>query len=97
MECDAEKKILIHDVTGTFTGRDGEVFIIPQSDRAWDHALMTKRGLGDYRIPAAMWTDVNGERLSVDQVKPYTGISHGIMNNLINQMIKNNIYISSVT
>ena len=73
MECDAEKKLLIHDVTGSFTDQNREAYIIPQADRAWDNPATPERGLGDYRIPAVMWTDVSGERLPVEQVKPFTG------------------------
>ena len=78
MECDAEKKLLIHDLDGSFTGSSGSAYIIPQADRAWD-SPETSRGIGDFRIPGAMQTYLNGTRIDIELVRKHTGKIHLII------------------
>ena len=73
MECDAEKKYLVHDLDGSFTGSDGSVHIIPQSERNWDVPGQEVRGIGDFRIPGVMQTDLEGNRIPMDIVRPHLG------------------------
>ena len=75
MECDAEKKLLIHDLDGSFVGTSGSSYIVPQSDRAWDVPSQAHRGIGDFRIPTAMQTYPNGTRMAMSLVRPHTGMS----------------------
>ncbi|XP_067947416.1 fibrocystin-L-like [Watersipora subatra] len=70
MDCDAKKKCMIKDLDGSLLGEVGAV--IPQSEFEWDGD--PRRGLGDYRIPKTMLTDLEGNRLDVDEVAPYKGI-----------------------
>ena len=69
MDCDALKKALLKDLDGSFLGHVGSV--IPQSEFEWD--TNPQRGLGDYRIPKEMLTDMNGDRLDVNTVAPHKG------------------------
>ena len=72
MECDSQKKILIHDIDGTFTGTPS--YIIPESERHWtDRASDRGRGIGDDKIPTTMQTTVDGERIPIDVVRPLKG------------------------
>ena len=74
MECDAEKRLLIHDAYGDFTGwKKANTYIIPKSEMAWDTDGEANRGIGDRRIPRAMQTDMGGNRLPMKDVRPYLG------------------------
>ncbi|CAH1789358.1 unnamed protein product [Owenia fusiformis] len=70
MECDAKKKALIDDLDGTYLGSVGAV--IPKSELGWGEDR--SRGIGDYRIPKAMLTDLDGNRIPVPDLAPNKGI-----------------------
>jgi len=70
MDCDGKKKNLIKDTDGTFLGVAG-ASVIPQSQFEWNGDR--RRGLGDYRIPKTLLTDINGNRIPVDQIVPFKG------------------------
>ena len=72
MECDGQKKILLHDIDGTFL-EDGPGSIIPQSEFEWGGD--PRRGLGDYRIPKTLLTELNGDRIDVNNIAPNKGTS----------------------
>ncbi|XP_035687262.1 fibrocystin-L-like [Branchiostoma floridae] len=70
MECDGKKNAIFDDEDGTFLGSVGTV--IPEAEFEWDGD--PRRGLGDYRIPKMMLTDLEGHRLDINQVAPNKGI-----------------------
>ncbi|KAG9478621.1 hypothetical protein GDO78_012332 [Eleutherodactylus coqui] len=63
-------KTLLKDLDGSFLGKIGAV--VPQSEYQWDGDA--RYGLGDYRIPKVMFTDLNGNRIPVSQVATNKGI-----------------------
>ncbi len=71
MDCDGLKKAIIKDLDGTLMGSVGTY--IAASEWQWDGDA--RRGLGDYRIPVVMLTDVNGDRISVSSIAPNKGKS----------------------
>ena len=73
MECDSQKKIMIHDLDGSFTQSPRSAWIIPQSDRNWDVPGQEIRGIGDYRIPSVQQTTVDGDRIPLEDIRPHTG------------------------
>ena len=70
-DCDGMKKALIEDKDGTLIGNGGGT-IIPDSAYEWDGN--PRRGLGYYRIPKPMITELNGDRIPYDTKMPNTGI-----------------------
>lgn len=70
MDCDAKKKTMLKDLDGSFLGGIGAV--IPQSEFEWNGDK--RHGLGDYRIPSVMLTDLNGGRIPVKQIAPNKGL-----------------------
>ncbi|KAL1767893.1 fibrocystin-L isoform X2 [Sigmodon hispidus] len=70
MVCDAKRKSLLRDMDGSFLGNSGSV--IPQAEYEWDGN--SRLGIGDYRIPKAMLTFLNGSRIPVTEKAPYKGI-----------------------
>ncbi|XP_072027284.1 LOW QUALITY PROTEIN: fibrocystin-L-like [Amphiura filiformis] len=73
MDCDGMKKAMIRDLDGTLLGSIGT--IIPDSAFEWDGDQ--RRGLGDYRIPPAMVTEIDGSRIPYDDKLPNKGIYRG--------------------
>ncbi|XP_066271366.1 fibrocystin-L-like [Branchiostoma lanceolatum] len=71
MECDGKKNAIFKDDDGSFLGSAGST-VIPQAEYEWDGD--PRRGLGDYRIPKMMLTDLDGHRLDINQVAPKKGI-----------------------
>ena len=69
MDCDALKKNLLDDLDGSFLGSPGS--IISQSEFEWDGDA--RRGLGDYRIPKSLLTDLDGNRIPVDDIAQHKG------------------------
>ena len=69
MDCDALKKALLKDLDSTFLGHVGAV--IPESEFEWD--TNPARGLGDYRIPKEMVTELDGTRIPYDDIAPNKG------------------------
>ena len=69
MSCDGHKKALLRDTDGTFLGSAG--FIVPFAEYEWDED--PSHGVGDYRIPSVMQTDVDGDRLDMADVYSHTG------------------------
>ncbi|XP_066530272.1 fibrocystin-L-like [Hoplias malabaricus] len=70
MDCDAKKKSMLKDLDGSFLGAVGSV--VPQSEYEWNGD--PRHGLGDYRIPKAMLTYLNGSRIPVNLIAPNKGI-----------------------
>ncbi|XP_067676837.1 fibrocystin-L-like isoform X2 [Haliotis asinina] len=70
MDCDAMKKLIIRDMDGSLLGSPGS--IISRSEWEWNGDR--RRGLGDYRIPKQMLTDLSGNRINVSQIAPNKGI-----------------------
>uniref|UniRef100_A0A8C8ZFE9 Fibrocystin-L n=1 Tax=Prolemur simus TaxID=1328070 RepID=A0A8C8ZFE9_PROSS len=70
MVCDAKRKSFLRDLDGSFLGNSGSV--IPQAEYEWNGN--SQLGIGDYRIPKAMLTFLNGSRIPVTEKAPYKGI-----------------------
>lgn len=70
MDCDAFKKVLFKDLDGTFLGHVGAV--IPESEFEWNGD--PRRGLGDYRIPKEMVTELDGTRIPYRTLAPHLGV-----------------------
>ena len=68
MDCDAGKKVLIRDDGGLVDDAGFPVTIIAQSDFEWNGD--PRRGLGDYRIPYVMLTNMDGTKRNVDEYAP---------------------------
>ena len=72
-DCDGMKKALIWDLDGSFKGSPGS--IIPDSAYEWDGS--PARGLGYYRVPKPMVTELNGTKIPYAAKMPNTGIYRG--------------------
>ncbi|XP_013405337.2 fibrocystin-L [Lingula anatina] len=72
MECDAQKKAMMRDEDNTFLAGTGPAAIIPDSAFEWNGDR--RRGLGDYRIPKTLLTELDGTRIPVANIAPYKGI-----------------------
>ncbi|CAO2602354.1 Pkhd1l1 [Lemmus lemmus] len=70
MVCDAKRKSFLKDMDGSFLGNSGSV--IPQAEYEWNGN--SRLGIGDYRIPKAMLTFLNGSRIPVTEKAPHKGI-----------------------
>ncbi|XP_013209363.1 fibrocystin-L [Microtus ochrogaster] len=70
MVCDAKRKSFLRDMDGSFLGNLGSV--IPQAEYEWGGN--SRLGIGDYRIPKAMLTFLNGSRIPVMEKAPHKGI-----------------------
>merc|ERR1719347_121004 len=71
-DCDGLKKALVIDVDGSFVGDGVSGTIIPES--AYELDGNPARGLGDYRIPKPMITELNGDRIEAADKFPNKGI-----------------------
>ena len=72
-DCDGMKKALIWDTDGSFKGSAGS--IIPDSAFEWDGS--PARGLGYYRVPKPMVTELDGSKIDYAAKMPNTGIYRG--------------------
>ncbi|XP_071946022.1 fibrocystin-L-like [Antedon mediterranea] len=72
MDCDAFKKAMIRDEDGGILGGSRPGYVIPDSSYEWDGD--PRRGLGDYRIPNMMVTDIDGSKIPYDEKCPHKGI-----------------------
>ncbi|CAF1175998.1 unnamed protein product [Rotaria magnacalcarata] len=72
MDCDGLKKDLFIDEDGTLFGQPSSVF--SDSEHFWGNQ---QHGVGDFRIPSAALTDVNGQIINITSIYPYRGISRG--------------------
>ncbi|XP_077870118.1 fibrocystin-L-like [Saccoglossus kowalevskii] len=70
MDCDGKKKAIIKDLDGGLLGTPGTV--IPKSEYEWDGDR--RHGVGDYRIPLPLLTNLDGSRKNIDDVAPKKGI-----------------------
>ncbi|XP_006825958.1 fibrocystin-L-like [Saccoglossus kowalevskii] len=70
MDCDGKKKAIIKDLDGGLLGTPGTV--IPKSEYEWDGDR--RHGVGDYRIPLPLLTNLDGSRKNIDDVAPNKGI-----------------------
>ena len=71
MDCDGLKKVIVEDLDGTLLGTKGTV--IPESEWEWEWPggeanVDRRRGLGDYRIPKVLLTDLNGKRIQIGDI-----------------------------
>ncbi|XP_072024031.1 uncharacterized protein [Amphiura filiformis] len=73
MDCDGMKNALLQDLDGTFLGSVATV--IPDSAFEWGGD--PSRGLGNYRIPKVMVTEVDGSRIPYKKKMPNKGIYRG--------------------
>ena len=71
-DCDGMKKALIFDNDGSLFGDSISGKIIPDSAFEWDGN--PARGLGYYRVPKTMITEVNGNKIDYADKMPNTGI-----------------------
>ena len=69
MDCDGFKKLLIRDLDGSVLGSPGT--LIADAAYQWDGD--PRRGLGDYRIPPAMVTDLDGRPIAYEDKLPNKG------------------------
>ena len=73
MDCDGLKQVILDDLDGSLLGRPST--ILAQSEYEWNGD--SRRGLGDYRIPFVMLTELDGSRIPVKDIAPNKGmISH---------------------
>lgn len=72
MDCDGLKKAIVRDEDGTLLGSAGT--LLSESEWEWDGDR--KRGLGDFRIPKTMLTDLDGTRIPVATKAPNKGEDH---------------------
>ena len=72
MHCDGLKKGILVDEDGSFIGNGNPGTIIPDSAFEWEGN--PSAGLGYYRVPTSMTTDVNGNKIEVADKLPRTGI-----------------------
>ncbi len=70
MDCDGQKKVILKDLDGTLMGSVGA--FISQSEWQWNGD--SARGLGDYRIPTALLTDVNNNKVDINVIAPNKGV-----------------------
>ena len=72
MHCDGLKKALLIDTDGKVIGDDLPGTIIADSAYEWEGN--PSAGLGNYRIPKTMVTEVNGDKIEYTDKMPNTGI-----------------------
>ena len=70
MDCDGLKKVIIEDTDGKYFGKAST--IISHSEFEWDGDK--RRGLGDYRIPSAMLSDIDGTKLDFSEIGRQRGM-----------------------
>ena len=71
-DCDGMKKAMIIDNDGSVAGDSAAGTIIPDSAFEWDGN--PARGLGYYRIPKPMITELNGDKIEYKDKMPNKGI-----------------------
>ena len=70
MTCDAQKKLLVKDLDGSYFGTPSNY--IPESE--YEYNGDRKHGVGDYRIPKTMQTfHGNGSRIPLAEVLSHPG------------------------
>ena len=72
MHCDGLKKALLIDTDGKIIGNDIPGTIIADSGYQWEGNPTA--GLGYYRVPKSMVTEVNGDKIEFADKMPNTGI-----------------------
>ena len=79
LHCDGLKRMIISDGDGGVLGSAGT--LIAESEYEWDGVERdgvtyadTRDGLGDYRIPSPMKTDLDGSEIPIDQVRSNFGV-----------------------
>ena len=70
--CDAKRKALILDVDGSVTMNGIASTIIPDNSFQWEGDK--SYGLGYYRVPKAMVTTIDGDRIPYATAMPNLGI-----------------------
>lgn len=83
MDCDAKKKCMVKDLDGSLFGT-AKMTAIPQSEWEWNGD--PRRGLGDYRIPKTLLTDLQGNRIPVEEIAPHKGEDRRISSHANNVM-----------
>ena len=71
MDCDGLKKVIVEDLDGTLLKTKGTV--IAESEWEWEWPggesnVDRRRGLGDYRIPKVLLTDLNGNWIPIESI-----------------------------
>jgi len=64
MDCDSKKICFIVDKDGSFLGSPGTV--LPDAAYEWNGEQV--HGLGDYRIPSVLMTDMDGHKREISDV-----------------------------
>ena len=77
MNCDGKKKAILKDEDGSFLGSPGAV--IAESEWQWD--ADPRYGLGDYRIPKVMLTELDGTRIPAEEKCPNKGQYYSLFPN----------------
>ena len=79
LHCDGFKKVLIVDEDGSYLGYPGSY--VSEAEYEWDGVSRggntysdTRDGLGDYRIPKTMLTELDGTRIPVNDFAPHKGV-----------------------
>ena len=68
MDCDAKKKALLVDESGTFLGSAG-ASVIPEAEWNWDATdARIRHGVGMYRVPNTMKSRVDGSMVADDEI-----------------------------
>ena len=75
MDCDGHKHALVCDIDGSFTESSGKRTIVAMAEFEWDGDR--RRGIGDYRIPKTMLTNVDGSAILPDTKYPFKGVVRG--------------------
>ncbi len=92
MDCDGFKKLLIRDLDGSVLGSPGTLI----ADAAFEWGGDKRRGLGDYRIPTVMVTELDGSRIPYDDKLPNKGRIVKMYIGLFSKLIRKFVIISNV-
>jgi len=71
MDCDALKKGLLIDTDGTFLGSSPST-VFSQAEYNWGNQA---HGIGDYRIPRVVLSNLTGSMLNINLTYPFRGIA----------------------
>ena len=76
MPCDAKRKVLIIDEDGSFTETGSYSTIIPDNSFQWEGEA--SYGLGYYRVPQALETNVDGTMVDLAATYPNVGVAGNV-------------------
>ena len=79
MPCDAKRKVLLIDEDGSFTETSSLATIIPDNSFQWgelgDTSINPSYGLGYYRVPIALKTNLDGTPVDMAATYPNVGVA----------------------